>query len=168
MLSHLARMVVTRHPLRTIRQFYDSAVPDDEALRQSDAQAFWSSSLNDPATQDLSHWLGKGRWNDEEKWRSIGETHLQMSRVLRHFASSQDAPRSLVEWGPGGGANLVRFASETKTIYGVDVSEANLDECRRVLETHGFGGFRPILIPAAHPERVLESVTEPVDLFLST
>lgn len=74
----------------------------------------------------------------------------------------------MVEWGPGGGANAVRFAREVGRLYGVDISEANLAECRRQLESQPFRGFIPILIDANQPQEALDRIAERVDFFLST
>jgi len=168
MLKGFPTAFVPKHPLRSLRRLYDTTLPETKAHRHSDAQRFWSDSATNPATQDLSHWAGKGRWSDEKKWKRIGETHLDMFRTLSQFAPSGQIPTSMVEWGPGGGANLVSFAPQMNTLYGVDISEANLTECLRHLTVLGFTEFRPILIEAGNPEHVLQAGPHDIDFFLST
>lgn len=76
--------------------------------------------------------------------------------------------RRMIEWGPGGGANAVRFGTEVQQLIGVDISPANLAEARRQLDSRGFDGFEPLWIEAEQPEQVLDRVDSPVDFFLST
>jgi cyclopropane fatty-acyl-phospholipid synthase-like methyltransferase len=76
--------------------------------------------------------------------------------------------QSMVEWGPGGGLNAVRFCATVPVFYGVDISPANLAECQRQVEARGLGGFRPVLIDIDKLEQCIELVEQPVDFFLST
>jgi hypothetical protein len=49
---------------------------------------------------------------------------------------------------------------------GVDISEATLVECQRQLELTSLRPMWPILIETQNPERLLEQVNTPIDLFL--
>ncbi|NLF30019.1 MAG: class I SAM-dependent methyltransferase [Planctomycetes bacterium] len=133
-----------------------------------DAQRYWSGSSTDACRRDLSHWAGEGRWADQDRWRRIGRTHLAMFHALCDLAGAAPPRGRMLEWGPGGGANAVCFAEVFETFIGVDISQANLDECGRQLEAMGYGGFEPVHIEAAAPESVLDRVGEPIDLFLCT
>ncbi|MDH3982012.1 MAG: class I SAM-dependent methyltransferase [Kiritimatiellaceae bacterium] len=75
---------------------------------------------------------------------------------------------SMVEWGSGGGANILRFSTEISTIYGVDISSPNLEECQRQVEAANFKGFHPVNISAETPEGCLEKIPHSLDFFLST
>ncbi len=82
--------------------------------------------------------------------------------------SDEQVSKRMVEWGPGGGANAIVFAHVFETFYGVDISDANLNECRKQLEMRGFKGFAPVLINAESPEEAMTQIDEPCDFFLST
>src|SRR4051812_21434911 len=84
------------------------------------AQDYWSRSAVEDIKRDLSHWKGSGRWADERSWRQIGEDHFALYRALLHLVDRQVPVRSMLEWGPGGGANAVRFGREIPRLYGVD------------------------------------------------
>lgn len=133
-----------------------------------DAGQYWSQSASVPWIRDLSHWRGRGRWADDNTWAGMGKRHLQMFQDLRTLARHPQPVRSMIEWGPGGGANAVVFAREIETFYGVDVSTANLAECGRQLAADGYDGWRPVEIDATRPRGALDAITHPVDFFLST
>jgi len=133
-----------------------------------DAARYWSRSGDSPKVRDLSHWRGSGRWSEEE-WLAVGARHYDLFRDLCRAAKiPPDAVTSMVEWGPGGGANAVRFAEDVPALYGVDISSPNLDECSAQLRGIDYRGFTPVLVPADRPEDCLDEIDGPVDLFLST
>ena len=134
----------------------------------ADAKNYWSQSGNRPWVADMSHWRGRGRWADDQIWTNIGREHVQMFRQLCVLSERSSPIRTMLEWGPGGGANVVSFAPQVHRIYGVDISEANLQECGRQLADARFRGFHPVEIDAAQPEHVLAAVNEPIDFVLST
>jgi SAM-dependent methyltransferase len=76
--------------------------------------------------------------------------------------------KRIVEWGCGGGMNAVHFGPLVDEFYGVDISSASLDECRRQMTEAGLHNFRPVLIDAANPEAALEQVEGQCELLLST
>jgi len=143
-------------------------VADPPGQLAADAQAYWSASEAADDRRDLSHWKGSGRWADEQRWKRIGEDHFELYQSLLRLVDRKEPVRSMVEWGPGGGANAVRFGREIPRFYGVDISEPNLRRCSREVEAAGYGGFVPIRIDAADPEGVLDRIGEKLDLFLST
>jgi predicted O-methyltransferase YrrM len=132
------------------------------------AREYWSASEVEDDKRDLSHWKGSGRWADEHGWRQIGEDHFALYQSLLRLVDRREPVRSMLEWGPGGGANAVRFGREIPRFLGVDISEPNLEQCRREVESTGYGGFVPVSIDAADPEGVLDRTGEKVDLFLCT
>ena len=109
-------------------------MPQSELKRINDAKDYWNSSKNNTTLQDLSHWRGKGRWFDDSAWNEIGELHFTMYKELCKLTEMEDQVHGMIEWGPGGGANVTCFSKEIKTIYGVDISSPNLDECERQLK----------------------------------
>jgi hypothetical protein len=134
----------------------------------TEAGAYWGQSATHPWIADMSHWRGKGRWADDAAWTSIGREHLKMLDRLCAMTGRKAPIRSMLEWGPGGGANALSFASKVSRMYGVDISSPNLAECGRQLQVAGFTGWRPIEIDANRPELALAKVEEPVDFALCT
>lgn len=129
--------------------------------------AVWDGHPNEDYRRDMSHWRGHGRWPDES-WTAIGASTVD---ALRRSAAmlGRDVPTGpLLEWGPGGGANLVACSAGARRLYGADISEKNLDECARVLaELDPSPQFRPVLV-GDDPGTVVEAIDAPVDVFVST
>jgi cyclopropane fatty-acyl-phospholipid synthase-like methyltransferase len=78
---------------------------------------------------------------------------------------------SMMEWGPGGGANAVAFASSMKRFVGVDISAANIEECIRQFGERGLmtkTALHPVIVDISAPESALENMGDKADFFLST
>ena len=133
----------------------------------SAADRYWNGSAAGDL-KDLAHWRGAGTWQDDERWVALGKAHVELARRLSHTAPGPLELQRVIEWGSGGGANAAAFAQHCQTFYGVEVAQANLQECARLLEAQGFGGFRPVLIGTSSPQDALAQVPEPCDFFLST
>lgn len=118
--------------------------------------------------KDYSHWAGAGPWQDREKWLALGRVHFEMYAQLCLLTGTPRPLGNAVEWGSGGGANAIHFIQEVQTFCGIEIAQASLDECGRVLKEAGFHGFQPVLISAENPEQALELAPGPFDLFLST
>jgi len=150
------------HELRTRFGF----VEREEAL-EGESQRFWNGAPSNRLKR-LSHWRGAGK-TDDTCWQAMGREHLEMYRQFCSIAQVERPVGRVVDWGCGGGANAILFAGETETLYGVDISRANLDECARQLDGMGFQGFQPILIDVKHPEGVFDSLQKgSCDFFLCT
>jgi len=155
----------TRPPGRVKRLLYRYWAEPERKLAE-DARQFWSG--NDGRRRDLSHWAGEGRWADRQQWRAVGESHFLMYRQLQMLAKQPACGDVMLEWGPGGGANVVRFRHEFSTIYGVDISAPNLEECKQQAAAEGFDRFHPILFDVDQPESVLDRINEPINFLLCT
>jgi len=118
--------------------------------------------------KDYSHWQGAGPWRDREQWLKLGRPHFRMYERLCLVTSTKRPLRRAVEWGPGGGANAIHFTDEVDEFCGIEIAQASLDECKRVLSEAGFESFRPVLISAEAPEQALELAGSQYDFFLST
>ncbi len=138
----------------------------DETV-QRDADRYWNGAAG-ANLNELAHWRGAGIWENEQRWLAIGETHLALAESLSRAAPAPLSLDRVIEWGSGGGANAAVFSQRCRRFYGVDIAEANLAECERVLHSRGFSGFRPVKIDVAEPEAVLSFVDEACDLFLCT
>lgn len=131
--------------------------------------AVWDRLKDEDRRAELSHWRGAGKWQDDEKWLNVGVRSRRRLERLAGMLGRElwSKPRTMLEWGPGGGANLFAFRDVVSTYYGVDISQRNLDEARRMIGLEGYGGFRPVLI-AETPDEALAAVKEPIDIVLST
>lgn len=133
------------------------------------AGTFWAASQTEEQRRDLSHWRGVGRWASDAAWLEIGESSRAMFLTLCRLSGRTEPVNVMMEWGPGGGANAVAFSSLVSHYIGVDISQANLDECQRQLQLKAYNGFRPILIDAERPEECAAAIGgAKVDFFLST
>lgn len=132
----------------------------------------WEKSGNqkeEEYRQDISHWRHVGRWKNDDKWQNIG---LRSLSILEDAHKYTDIPVkwgkkvNILEWGPGGGANLFAFRNKCKNYFGVDISEKNLTESQRMIKEEGQDIFRPVFI--RDPNEALEQIDEKVDYFLSS
>ena len=128
----------------------------------------WESHEDEHYRQDQSHWRGVGRW-DDQTWTELGQGMVQhVEDLYRTAGRPWPAERPvLLEWGPGGGANLHAMADRAGTMYGVDISVKNLEETGRVLAELPGSAFVPVLLDG-EPDTVAASIDQPVDLFVST
>jgi SAM-dependent methyltransferase len=139
---------------------------EDELIR--DSVEYWNRGERFGVdVKDYSHWRGAGPWKDDERWMALGRPHRRLYDQLRNITGTSPA-RRIVEWGCGGGANAVHFISEAREFCGIEISQASLDECQRVLQEAGFDGFKGVLIEAEHPEGAVQSAGEGFDFLLST
>lgn len=141
-------------------------------LRQSgrriaaDSQAYWSD-MRSSRWKANSHWRDAPVFEGSDLWRQIGQRHLAMfERGARMVQFSRPWHR-IVDWGCGGGANAVHFAPRAGEFVGVDISSESLAECGRQIAAVCDTPFRPVLIDVAEPERALELIQAPCDVFLS-
>jgi ubiquinone/menaquinone biosynthesis C-methylase UbiE len=132
-----------------------------------DSEVYWNDKSKKVLKQ-FSHWREQGIFVDDARWLALGLQHLDMYKQFAHLTNFNDSLDRIIEWGCGGGANAVHFAKITQEYYGVDISNDNLDECKKQLLTEGLENFQPILIEASKPELVSNMIAETCDLFLST
>ena len=134
---------------------------------RDDVVAVWDGHPDEEYRRDMSHWRGHGRWA-EETWASIGAATANSLRRAARTLSREVPTGPLLEWGPGGGSNLVGCAALSARLYGADISMKNLTECARVLaELDPSPEFRPILV-GDDPASVATAIDEPIHLFVST
>ena len=159
-MSHLKRLsksiVLRAAALSAFRQ-------SDAAVARSSAR-YWSGEA-DARFRTNSHWRDGGAF-DDAGWLEIGRPHLELRDRCAAFANLNPQPRRVVEWGCGGGANAVHFATRCERFTGGDVSQATLDECGRQLAGVGESGkFSPVLAEVERPEAAIERI-ERCELFL--
>ena len=111
------------------------------------------------SSHDLKHFQGAGRWKDFAAWEAIGKRSLAMLRDAGLDTSRDDY--TMLEWGPGGGSNMLALMPYCRKYYGVDVAEESLNECAIQAPTK----FKGILIEDTVPVFQQEAW---VDVFLST
>lgn len=130
------------------------------------AAEYWRG--NDERATGMAHWRGSRRWAYRDaEWLGIGKKHLKMHLdLLRSFPPKTDM-RRMLEWGPGGGSNVLAFANEFEDIMGVDISADTLTECRRqASKVSDPSRFSTLTIDVDHPEAV--SGSGPFDFMLCT
>lgn len=129
----------------------------------------WEDHEDEEYRRDQSHWRGHGRWTDDERWLRIGRGTLngikEIERLVRRKVLA--ASPVVLEWGPGGGSNLLALSKLASKLYATDVSSKNLEESARVLREAGFSAFQPILLKSSL-EQDLALVEEPIDVFISS
>ncbi len=146
--------------------------PDDPNEVEETAHLLWNASETSDAIRGLSHWFGSERWQGGGGLEQLGRLHVGMFMKLCSLAEKPLwEMKSMLEWGPGGGANAVAFASHMERFVGVDISAANLEECIRQFSNRGLlakTAFSPIIIDISDPETALLTLGDKVDFFLST
>jgi hypothetical protein len=139
---------------------------------EKDSGAYWQLSRQDSRIQDQSHWCGVRRW-DRDRWLEHGNFHYDLIvKYITSFAGSASVEtfhrQAALEWGCGGGANVRLLCENFRRVYGIEVSEASLDECGRQMSVFGFDNFRPVFFPSETPESILDMVEpETIDVILS-
>jgi hypothetical protein len=143
----------------------------DGSDERDEVEQLWSRSAEDERLRGHSHWRGAGAFADDRRWLAIGErTRGYVDELLLEVHGGRPAARGLdvLEWGPGGGSNLVALAPLASRFVGVDVSAPNLAECGRQAAAIDFDGFEPVHIGDAPPRVVADRVDAPADVVLST
>jgi cyclopropane fatty-acyl-phospholipid synthase-like methyltransferase len=107
-------------------------------------------------------------FDEDDRWLGMGQRHVELYRRLARMAGKPEQIGTIVEWGCGGGTNAVAFAGLSSTFVGVDVSRTTLEECGRQLAAIGFDDYVPVEIDVADPERALDALQGPADVFLCT
>ncbi len=146
-----------------------STTPQGHAQLHRVVAAVWQDHADEKYRSDMSHWRGAGRWADIELWERIGKDRLvQVKELLQrvHAEPKTDGLR-LLEWGPGGGSNLLASSSIASDLYAVDISQKNLDESGRILKGANFDRYHPILLEGSISDAV-GAIDHPIDVFLST
>lgn len=140
--------------LSVIRSVWDSSNKNEQLLRE-----------------DNSHWMGSKRFN-ENVWRNIGAKHLDYIKTYLQFKDKLRDKFSrkkirLLEWGPGGGSNLVAFSPYCEAIAAVDISEQNLQETKTQLSSVNFRNFESVFLND-YPNNLEFSTDTQFDVFLCT
>lgn len=147
-------------------------LPPSSGNVEKDAGHYWSASEKSTEIRDMSHWRGVGQWA-EQKWAEYGAFHWglinqYLKPVDKVFFDTLNQ-RTALEWGPGGGANMNFLCSNFETCYGVDISESNLEECAKQMQSLSHHNFQALLIPSDIPEKILDIIPpNSLDFVLST
>ncbi len=144
---------------RGVREHMESRRKSPVEQLEQEITRFWAESAETERGRRFAHWCGK----DRDRWLDLGKAHLGMyTELCTHRMRLLNMAR-MVEWGVGGGSNAATFLPYFDDVYGVDISQANLDECARRVDSPN--GFHSVLIELDKPEAVQ---IEPCDFFLST
>lgn len=139
---------------------------DEEKVLVRDAQIYWQDSYSKNHRSN-SHWCGD-TGIDDTIWRELGKRHLDLFRNYLALKRLNRPTHRIVEWGCGGGANAIHFATEGEEFVGVDVSSNSLTECGRRLQDMGFFNYLPIQITVDNPDKAVEHLIGTCDVFLCT
>lgn len=156
---------IIRSKIANLKQILKEDLERDNGL-------YWKLSRQDNRIQDQSHWCGVRRWS-RDRWFEHGQFHFDLiSRYLNKFANPDYIEnlhrKTALDWGCGGGANVRLLCENFSHVYGIDVSEATLDECERQMKDFGFGNFSQIFFQSQDPESILDKIEgETIDFILS-
>lgn len=114
-----------------------------------------------------SHWREAQVFDGTDLWSEIGRRHLEMLDRGARMLQADHSWNRVLDWGCGGGANAVHLAPRCRELVAVDPSAASLDECARQVGAVSGTALRPVLIDVAEPERALDVISDPVDVFVS-
>ena len=155
-------------PMSTDEPKNEGPPPGENARSEHEVlSAVWEEHGDETYRRDQSHWRGEGRW-DDESWAAVGQTTRGRVGVLaRLIRYPFDRARSLLEWGPGGGSNLLAFSHDVERLVGVDISSKNLAESARVVNEAGGAVFHGVHLTGS-PADVIGMVGDPVDIIIST
>ena len=116
-------------------------------LQESDLRApvdVWENYGDESYRRDQSHWRdSSSRW-EADRWENVGRKTLSEIQKVYSFLGRDFHAECALEWGPGGGTNLLAIRSRVNQVYGVDISQKNLEESKRVLTEVSFADFSPI------------------------
>lgn len=136
-----------------------------------EATNVWENYDDEEYRRDQSHWRGYGRWKDDDAWQAIGkETKSNIETLFSHIGRnfSDCGMLNYLEWGPGGGSNIFQLREHAYSYYGIDISEKNLNEAKRMIDNEGYSYiFKPILT-SSQPMDILNQINEKIDVFIST
>lgn len=133
----------------------------DERLA-SDSQRYWSGVIDSEAGMAHVRQGGVG----DEVYRELGaQAVARIERFAGALGRSLDG-LAVLEWGCGGGANLVALADRVDRIVGIDVAPDVLACARDELIRAGRPEAELHCIPVDAPEAALELLSDPVDLFI--
>jgi hypothetical protein len=136
------------------------------------AKQLWENHDDKEYIKDQSHWRGIGRWKNDSDWINIGKSTLQRLKWIMRADGiefeEEGKKNTILEWGPGGGANAVGLMKYCNQYYGIDISKLNLDEAARVMQSEGSNAFIPIHLKTS-PNVALDFIPEEsIDIFIST
>jgi 2-polyprenyl-3-methyl-5-hydroxy-6-metoxy-1,4-benzoquinol methylase len=137
-----------------------------------DMESLWDLSRYDERFRDYAHWCGTGRWN-ESRWKAYGAENLQRAFGYLSATGGPECVEALrgktaLEWGCGGGANILSLCGHFSLVYGIDISLATLEECERGMRSRRIDRFRKVHIESARPETALSGIpAHCVDLAVS-
>lgn len=128
-------------------------------------QTYWNETHS--LRQTEAHWLGAGHWNGEA-WLKIGEDDLK--RVVKYTKTKKEdwKSKTALEYGCGGGAKIRSLSRIFSRVIGVDISLPSLVECARQMKAYRITNFMTEIIPAAHPEILIDKYARCIDFILCT
>ena len=140
--------------------------------QSANARSVWNDHMDKEYIRDQSHWRGYGRWKDDNRWKKIGSNSLYRLKLLERYLGrsrlDSGTKGNFLEWGPGGGTNILALCNLAECYFGIDIAEENLAESKRMIQSEDCScSYNPILLQR-EPDEVYGSVNRRIDYFLST
>lgn len=165
MIDRLRRVAASRFRVGKLRdRLFDRGSSEDERIHE--ASAYWTDT-SDVGVRANAHWDDVGPFEVHGTWAAIGERHLDFFDRMSGIPDHADLG-TVVDWGCGGGANVVAFGARASCVFGVDVASETLEEASQRAAAAGLRHFSPILADIAAPEACLDRLPSDADLFLCT
>lgn len=133
---------------------------------EEQAFEFWNDTSNAKARR-LAHWNGVGAFEDLDGWLEIGKNNLILWNQFIKKHSKNHRFSECLEWGPGGGSNIIAFAPLFKKMIGVDISASTLTRCEQNAIQHKIN-FESILIEIDNLQAARIVRQGSIDVFLCT
>jgi len=120
-----------------------------------EAHEVWNRTSEPGYHRAWAHWReGKG----EVFWKKRARDHKRRFQRIQDLSGKRLGGGFAVEWGVGGGLNLLALHGHFTAFYGIDISEPTLQECcRRAQEAH-VSNFIPVWLDISQPASALTTV----------
>ena len=110
-----------------------------EEKRIEQSTIFWNTT-GASRFRSNSHWVGDEGLSSEV-WLELGKEHRCLFEKFLKLTNLEIPLPRVVEWGCGGGSNAIHFAKLAVHFIGVEVSQASLNQCDKVLKDAGINNF---------------------------
>ncbi|MCX7635924.1 MAG: class I SAM-dependent methyltransferase, partial [Syntrophales bacterium] len=117
---------------------------------------YWGLADSLERVRDQSHWCGAGRWSRDRRFAYGDRCAALIWRYLGdHVTAETVSGWTALDWGCGGGAVCRVLCDRFHRVWGVEISEATLMECRKRMGELHKDNFLGLLVRAEEPERAI-------------
>ena len=109
-----------------------------------------------------SHWIDS---SNKQSWEEVSQAY---NKIFDYFFRKYELCKDkLVDFGSGGGCNIKNLYPFCKEYNAVDISQNNLDEFKKVIDSYGYSNYNLIRYNPSYVHLLRRKVNE-VDLIVST